>query len=198
MPRVHNGWSENWYGGNGMGTGEDRVTRGECLGDLGRGWPRKSDGQGHQMRPTGAPGRWRTGSPYGGGGWGVPPPSGHPYEVLSTWDPTRCTPLARETQEPPTCLLLEVRGGFVLGGAVELLKSHAKNAPRARSYGARTAARSATPHASSEGIWRGGCSAPPVPVGSEGSLNGLVGGFKQRGWRPREHPSASPTVGRAL
>lgn len=142
-------------------------------------------------------------TPRGGGGfWRCPPPPARPYEVLWTWGLTHSTPLARETREPPTCLCWISGGGGAggvgSGGAVELLKSHTKNAPQSRSFGARTAARSATPHASSEGIWRGGCSAPPVPVGSEGSLSGWAGGFNGRGRAHERAPPLSPTDRRTV
>jgi len=135
------------------------------------------------MGPTGLEGRPPSrgqGHPRGG----TPPistPIGGPINLgpgpiyPAGWRDPGATPLP----------LLDTLGVNVLGGAVQLLESHTKNLPHARSYCARTAARSSTPHTSSQGIWRGGCSAPPVPVGSEGSLSGWVGGFDGRG-RARE------------
>jgi hypothetical protein len=102
--------------------------------------------QHEQGRPAGGQGR-----PLGGGG-GSPTPPTHPPEVPPAWDLSHSTPLAQEARKRPTADWRRLLGGDLLGGAVELSKSHTKNVPHARSYCTRTAARSSTPHASSEGI----------------------------------------------
>jgi hypothetical protein len=92
--------------------------------------------------------------------------------------------------------LATIPGGVVMRGAKGFCPLHTKNVTLATSYRQPAAARRPTPHATPEGIWKGGRMAARSRGVRGESSNGRVGGFDLGGSDFRRTPQSDSPAGR--